>query len=46
MTGSISRDNQHQDRKWTESVVMGSEGFVTAMKEGLASKVKAREIIG
>ena len=43
---SISRDDQHRDRKWTESVAVGSEGFVTAMKEGLGIKVKGREVIG
>ena len=35
-----------RDEKWTESVAVGSEGFVTATKEKLGFKAKGREVVG
>jgi len=35
-----------RDGKWTESVAVGSEGFVSATKEALGVKGKGREVIG
>jgi putative transposase len=35
-----------RDGKWTESVAVGTEAFVTATKEKLGVKVKGREVIG
>jgi putative transposase len=34
-----------RDDKWTESVAVGSEAFVTATKEKLGFKAKGREVI-
>lgn len=35
-----------RDRKWTESVAVGSEAFVTATKEALGVKGEGRAVIG
>jgi putative transposase len=35
-----------RDEKWTESVAVGSEKFVTATKEKLGFKAKGREVVG
>ena len=43
---SLSRGDHYRDGKWTESVAVGSEGFVSATKEKLGFKVKGREVIG
>jgi putative transposase len=43
---SLSEGNHYRDGKWTESVAVGGEGFVSAMKEKLGVKVKGREVIG
>ena len=43
---SLHADDHHREGKWTESVAVGSEGFVTVIKERLAIKVKGREVIG
>jgi hypothetical protein len=42
---SLSGGDKHRDRKWTESVAVGSEAFVTATKERLGVKAKGREVI-
>jgi hypothetical protein len=41
---SLHADDHHREGKWTESVAVGSERFVTAMKERLGIKVKGREV--
>jgi putative transposase len=43
---SLQEGNHIRDQKWTESVAVGSEGFVKATKEKLGFKVKGREVIG
>jgi hypothetical protein len=43
---SLSRGDHYRDGKWTESVAVGSEAFVTATKEKLGVAVKGREVIG
>jgi hypothetical protein len=43
---SLHVDDHHRDEKWTESVAVGTERFVTAIKERLGIKVKGREVIG
>jgi putative transposase len=35
-----------RDGKWTESVAVGSEEFVTAMKEALGFRAKGRSVVG
>ena len=42
---SLHAHDHHREGKWTESVAVGSEGFVTAMKGRLGIKVKGREVI-
>lgn len=42
---SIEEERHVRDGKWTESVAVGSEAFVTATKEKLGVKVKGREMI-
>jgi hypothetical protein len=44
--GSLSKGMHFRDARWTESVAVGSEGFVTATKEKLGVKAKGREVIG
>ena len=44
--GSLSKGIPSRDARWTESVAVGSEGFVTATKEKLGTKAKGREVIG
>ena len=34
-----------RDEKWTESVAVGSEEFVTATKEKIGFKAKGREVV-
>jgi hypothetical protein len=43
---SLSNGDHFRDRKWTESVAVGSELFVTVTKEKLGVKGKGREVIG
>ena len=38
--------NQTRDSKWTESIAVGSEGFIEATKRLLGIKAKGRTIIG
>ena len=38
--------NCFRDGKWTESVAVGSEEFVTATKEALGFRAKGREVVG
>jgi putative transposase len=41
------KGNGHlRDGKWTESVAVGTESFVTMTKEKLGIKAKGREVIG
>jgi putative transposase len=41
------KDGRHfRDEKWTESIAVGSEAFVTATKEKLGFKAKGCEVIG
>lgn len=44
--GSLSKGIHSRDARWTKSVAVGSEGFVTATKEKLGVKAKGREVIG
>ncbi len=43
---SLGRGNSLRDGKWTESVAVGSEAFVTATKEILGVKGEGRAVIG
>lgn len=43
---SLKADDHYRDGKWTESVAVGSEAFVTAMKQKLGGRAKGREVIG
>jgi putative transposase len=43
---SLSAGDHYRDGKWTESVAVGSEAFVTTTKEKLGVKVKGREVMG
>ena len=43
---SLSGGNSVRDGKWTESVAVGSEKFVTATKESLGDKGEGRAVIG
>ena len=43
---SVQEVSHFRDGKWTASVAVGSEAFVTATKEKLGSKAKGREVIG
>ena len=43
---SLGEVGRYRDGKWTESVAVGSEAFVTATKEKLGFKAKGREVIG
>ena len=42
----IAGTNQTRDGKWTESIAVGSEGFIAATKSILGIKAKGRKIIG
>jgi hypothetical protein len=44
--GAIGADGQLREGKWSESVAVGSESFVTTTKEKLGIKAKAREVVG
>jgi putative transposase len=37
---SLSENGQHRDRRWAESIAVGSEGFVTATKEKLGVNLR------
>ncbi len=43
---SLGKGNNFRDGKWTESIAVGSEAFVTATKEKLGLKGKGRAVIG
>ena len=43
---ALSKGEHFRDGKWTESVAVGSESFVTTTKEKLGVKGKGREVIG
>jgi hypothetical protein len=43
---SVQEASRFRDGKWTESVAVGSEEFVTATKEELGFKAKGREVVG
>jgi len=43
---SLTERSHFRDEKWTESVAVGSERFVTATKEKLGVKAKGREMVG
>jgi putative transposase len=43
---SLGGGNSLRDGKWTESVAVGSEAFVTATKEALGDKGEGRAVIG
>jgi putative transposase len=43
---SLQEASHFRDEKWTESIAVGSETFVTMTKEKLGYKVKGREVIG
>lgn len=42
----VSRGIHSREKKWTESVAVGSETFVTATKERLGFKAKWRDVAG
>jgi hypothetical protein len=43
---AVQKTGCFRTEKWTESVAVGSEEFVTAMKEKLGFKAKGREVVG
>jgi putative transposase len=43
---ALSADGQLRDGKWSESIAVGSESFVTMTKEKLGFKAKGREVVG
>ena len=43
---SEQEGSHFRDEKWTESVAVGSEAYVTETKEKLGFKAKGREVIG
>jgi putative transposase len=43
---SLKEGSHFRDEKWTESIAVGSETFVTATKEKLGFKAMGREVIG
>ena len=43
---SLGRGNSLRDGKWTESVAVGSEAFVTITKETLGDRAEGRAVIG
>ena len=43
---AIASKNWCQENKWTESIAVGSKGFVEATKEKLGIKAKGRTIHG
>jgi len=43
---AIIKGDRRRDKKWTESVAVGSELFVRATKEKLGIKAKGREVFG
>ena len=43
---SINQEMQVREGKWTESIAVGSEPFVTATKERLGFKAKGRKVFG
>jgi putative transposase len=43
---SINQERQVREGKWTESIAVGSELFVTATKDRLGFKAKGRRVVG
>ena len=43
---TLGEGNSLRDGKWTESVAVGSEAFVTATKEALGNKGEGRAVTG
>ncbi len=43
--GYLREMSHFRDGKWTESVAVGSEAFVTATKEKLGLKAKGRQVV-
>lgn len=43
---TLKEGSHFRDERWTESVAVGSEKFVTATKEKLGFKAKGREVVG
>ena len=44
--GNLATRNQSRDRKWTESIAVGSKPFIEATKKRLGIKAKGRKILG
>lgn len=42
----LTKGRHSRDEKWTESIAVGSEPFVTTTKEKLELTAKGREVIG
>ena len=42
---SLTERSHFRDEKWTKSVAVGSERFVTSTKEKLGFKAKGREVV-
>ena len=42
----LSADGYLRDGKWSESIAVGSESFVTMTKEKLGIKAKGRKVVG
>ena len=43
---SLNDGNGTRDGKWTESVAVGSESFVTSAKQALGTRCEGRALIG
>jgi REP element-mobilizing transposase RayT len=46
VTNAVASQNHFRESRWTESIAVGTEGFVKATQEKLGIKGKGREILG
>ena len=46
VTNGVASQNHFRESRWTESITVGTEGFVKATQEKLGMKGKGREILG
>jgi putative transposase len=46
VTDAVASQNHFRESRWTESIVVGTEGFVKATQGKLGIKGKGREILG
>ncbi len=46
VTEAVASQNHFRESRWTESIAVGTEGFVKATQEKLGIKAKGRQILG